>query len=69
MQPTCQSLNYNPIDKTCELNNDTKYFWPTHFVKKPEFVYTENLDSGKFFLTHEMCTMHQFSLYFISGFY
>ena len=67
MQPTCQSLNYNPIDKTCELNNDTKYFRPTHFVKKPEFVYAENLDSGKFFLTHEMCTMHKFSLYFTFG--
>ena len=46
-QPTCQSLNYNLADKTCELNNDTKYFRPTFFVKKPEFVYAENPYSGK----------------------
>ena len=46
-QPTCQSLNYNLADKTCELNNDTKYFLPTFFAKKPEFDYAENPDSGK----------------------
>ncbi|XP_015760567.1 PREDICTED: uncharacterized protein LOC107339769 isoform X2 [Acropora digitifera] len=44
-QPTCQSLNYNLADKTCELNNDTKYFRPKYFVKKPAFVYAENPDS------------------------
>ena len=47
MQPACQSLNYNLADKTCELNNDTKYFRPKHFVEKPTFVYAENHDSGK----------------------
>ena len=46
-QPTCQSLNYNLADKTCELNNDTKYFRPKYFVKKPAFVYAENPDSGR----------------------
>ncbi|XP_074609607.1 uncharacterized protein LOC141863815 [Acropora palmata] len=44
-QPTCQSLNYNLADKTCELNNDTKSFRPKYFVKKPAFVYAENPDS------------------------
>ena len=42
-QPTCQSLNYNLADKTCELNNDTKYFRPKYFVKKPTFVYAANI--------------------------
>ena len=47
-QPACQSLNYNVADKTCEFNNDTKYFRPKYFVEKPTFVYVENPDSGKF---------------------
>ena len=72
-QPTCQSLNYNLADKTCELNNDTKYFRPKYFVKKPVFIYAENPDSGwlrySFFLhtTYVSLTMHQFPLPF--GFY
>ncbi|XP_074610015.1 uncharacterized protein LOC141864170 [Acropora palmata] len=45
MQPACQSLNYNLADKTCEFNNDTKYFRPKYFVEKPTFVYAENPDS------------------------
>ncbi|XP_074624243.1 uncharacterized protein LOC141882174 [Acropora palmata] len=45
MQPACQSLNYNLADKTCELNNDTKYFRPRHFVEKATCVYAENPDS------------------------
>ena len=48
MQPACQSLNYNLADKTCEFNNDTKYFRSKYFVEKPTFVYAENPDSGKF---------------------
>ena len=59
-QPTCQSLNYNLADKTCELNNDTKYFRPKYFVKKPAFVYAENPDSGR--LRHSFSyprNMHQ----------
>ena len=47
MPPACQSLNYNLADKTCELNNDTKYFRPRHFVEKATIVYAENPDSGK----------------------
>ena len=31
-QPACQSLNYNLADKTCEFNNDTKYFRPKYFL-------------------------------------
>ncbi|XP_029179296.2 uncharacterized protein LOC114946818 [Acropora millepora] len=45
MQPACQSLNYNLADKSCELNNETKYFQPRHFVEKPTYVYAENPDS------------------------
>ncbi|XP_029185899.2 uncharacterized protein LOC114953719 [Acropora millepora] len=44
-QPSCQSLNYNPGDKTCQLNNDTKYFQPKYFVEKPTFVYADNPSS------------------------
>ena len=47
MQPACQSLNYNLADKTCEFNNDTKYFRPKYFVEKPTSVYGNNPDSGK----------------------
>ena len=46
-QPDCQSLNYNLADKTCEFNNDTKYYRPKHFVEKATFVYADNPDSGK----------------------
>ena len=49
-QPACQSLNYNLADKTCEFNNDTKYFRPKYFVQKPTFVYAENPDPGTFLL-------------------
>ena len=48
LQPACQSLNYNLADKTCEFNNDTKYFRPKYFVEKPTYVYAENPDSGAF---------------------
>ena len=47
-QPACQSLNYNLADKTCEFNNDTKYFRAKYFVEKPTFVYGENPNSGTF---------------------
>ena len=42
------SLNYNLADKTCEFNNDRKYFRPKHFVEKPTYVYADNPDSGAF---------------------
>ena len=45
-QPSCQSLNYNLADKTCEFNNDTKHFRPKYFVEKPTYVYADNPDSG-----------------------
>ena len=47
MQPACQSLNYNLADKTCEFNNDTKYFRPKYFVEKLTSVYADNPESGK----------------------
>ena len=46
-QPACQSLNYNLADKTCEFNNDTKYFRAKYFVEKATSVYADNPDSGK----------------------
>ncbi|XP_068713880.1 uncharacterized protein [Montipora foliosa] len=47
MQPACQSLNYNLADKTCEFNNDTRYFRPNYFVEKPTSVYGNNPDSER----------------------
>ena len=47
-QPTCQSLDYNLADKTCEFNKYTKYFRPKHFVENPTYLYADNLDSGAF---------------------
>ena len=46
-EPACQSLNYDPVDENCELNNDTKHFRPKYFVKRPAFIYAENPDAGK----------------------
>ena len=50
MQPACQSLNYNLADKSCQFNNNTKYFRPKYFVEKATSVYADNPDSGTFFL-------------------
>ena len=58
MQPACQSLNYNLADKTCDLNNDTKYYRPKYFVEKPTSVYAENRDSGKLFGTYAHSCIH-----------
>ena len=42
-QPTCQSLNYNLADKTCELNNDTN-----HYLKlEIQLVLSVNIFSNK----------------------
>ena len=51
-QPACQSLNYNLADKTCEFNNDTKYFRPKYFVEKPILEYGDNPSAGTFLLFH-----------------
>ena len=56
MQPARQSLNYNLSDKTCEFNNDTKYFRPKYFVEKPTNVYADNPDSGAFLLLFNFIT-------------
>ena len=48
MQPACQSLNYNLADKSCQFNNNTKYFRPKYFVEKATSVYADNPDSGTF---------------------
>ena len=57
-QPSCQSLNYTPDDKACQLNNDTKYFRPKYFVENPLFVYAENPSSGKFRCSCFICAEH-----------
>ena len=62
-QPACQSLNYNLADKTCELNNDTKYYRPKYFVEKPTFVYAENRDSGKLFTAYTIIFHTSLSLF------
>ncbi|KAL9970922.1 hypothetical protein ACROYT_G023382 [Oculina patagonica] len=46
MQPACQSLNYDLADKTCQFNNNTKYFRPKYFVERATSVYADNPDSG-----------------------
>ncbi|KAL9970921.1 hypothetical protein ACROYT_G023381 [Oculina patagonica] len=46
MQPACQSLNYDLADKTCQFNNNTKYFRPKYFVEKGTSVYADNPDSA-----------------------
>ena len=61
IQPACQSLNYNLADKTCDLNNDTKYYRPKYFVEKPTFVYAENRDSGKLFAANTFIFHTSFS--------
>ena len=47
MQPACQSFNYDLADKTCQFNNNTKYFRPKYYVEKGSSVYSDNPDSGK----------------------
>ena len=65
MQPACQSLNYNLADKTCEFNNDTKYFRPKYFVEKPTSVYGNNPDSGKLVFLFKISNITVIPLYFI----
>ena len=65
MQPACQSLNYNLADKTCEFNNDTKYFRPKFFVEKPTYVYGNNPDSGKLLFLFRIGNLTIIPLHFI----
>lgn len=46
-QLTCQSFNYDLINKICQFNNDTKYFRANYFKEKATSVYADNPDSGK----------------------
>ena len=46
-QLTCQSLNYDLVNKICHFNNDTKYFRAKYFKEKATSVYADNPDSGK----------------------
>ena len=46
-QSSCQSLNYDLVDKTCQFNNNTKYYRAKYLVEKPTSVYADNPDSGE----------------------
>ena len=46
-QPACQSFNFDLADKTCQFNNNTKYFRPKYFVEKGSSVYADNPNSSK----------------------
>ena len=46
-QSSCQSLNYDLVDKTCQFNNNTKYHRAKYLVEKPTSVYADNPDSGE----------------------
>ena len=45
LEPTCQSLNYNLEDKTCEFNSVVKS--PGDLVERKTSVYAVNPDRGK----------------------
>lgn len=47
VQSSCQSLNYDLVDKTCQFNNNTKYHRAKYLVEKPTSVYADNPDSGE----------------------
>lgn len=46
-QSSCQSLNYDLVDKTCQFNNNTKYHRAKYLVEKPTSVYADNPDSDE----------------------
>ena len=43
----CQSLNFNLVNKTCELNSELNRSRPENFTKREIHVYAENPDRGK----------------------
>ena len=46
-QSSCQNLNYDLVDKTCQFNNNTKYHRAKYLVEKPTSVHGDNPDSGE----------------------
>ena len=68
MQPACQSFNYDLADKTCQLNNNTRYFRPEYFVEKGSSVYADNPDSGKLQLFHFYGLPVCFKMFFFISF-
>lgn len=65
MQPACQSFNYDLAAKTCQFNNNTKYFRPKYFGEKGSSVYVDNPDSGK--LLFNFCSLQVcFQVFLIS---
>ena len=62
------SLKYNLAHKTCEFNNDTKYFRPKYFVEKPTFVNVDYPGSDEFRLPQwDGIKMQQFQRILHSG--
>ena len=49
--PTCQSLNYNLGNKSCELNSESSRSQPHSFQENVIYVYTDNPDRGKYLKT------------------
>lgn len=45
--PTCQSLNYNLGNKSCELNSESSRSQPRSFQENVIYLYTDNPDRGK----------------------
>ena len=45
LEPTCQSLNYNLADKTCEFNSVVKS--PGDLLERKTSIYAVNPDRGK----------------------
>ena len=44
---TCQSLNYNLANKTCEFNSETSTSRPGSFQPNEVYVYADNPDRGE----------------------
>ena len=45
--PVCQSMNFNRVSRTCQLNNETKKSRPEDFLRNKEFIHAENIDRGE----------------------
>lgn len=44
---TCQSFNFNLVNKICDFNNETKRSRPSNFVEKEIYVYSDNFARGE----------------------
>ena len=58
-QSGCYSVNFISVDKTCELNNATRYWAPWSFITKENSLYSGILHDkhGKYHTVHDIVTM------------